>query len=210
MRKKIVVFYFLLPAVFLFSQNEYKPMQGVDAFKKKLSEASASVSSIESDFTQIKHISALTEDVTSKGKFYYQKSDKIRLEYTSPVSYVMVINGKKIKIITGGKSSIHDVGSNPTMKQMNQLLTACMTGNPDALDSDYQIEYKENATSWRLTVKPSNAGKNYINTIDIFLDKKDFSVQRLKMGEPSGDFTEYIFTNKKNNAVLSKEKFNIK
>ena len=208
--RKLIFIFFLLPIACLFSQNDYKPMQAVDAFKKKLTEASASVSTIESDFTQIKHLSVLSEDVTSKGKFYYQKTDKIRLEYTTPVAYLIVINGKKIKITSGGKSNTHDIGSNPSMKQMNQLLTACMTGNMDLLGSDYRIEYKENASSWLLTVMPFGTGKKYINTIDIYLDKKDFSVQRLKMGEPSGDYTEYVFTNKKSNVVLPDEKFNIK
>ena len=210
MKKNILFIYCLFIGTSLFSQNDYAPVRSVDAIKKKLTEASTSVSSIESDFTQIKHLKALSQDITSKGKFYYQKADKIRLEYTTPVAYLMVINGKKIKIAAGGKSNTHDIGSNPAMKQMNQLITACMTGNLDLLGTDYSVEYKENTTSYLLTVKPSGAGKNYINAIDIYLDKKDFSVQRLKMGEPSGDFTEYIFTNRKNNTALSDEKFNIK
>lgn len=185
-------------------------MQSVETFKKKLSEVSVSVNSIESDFIQKKHMDILSQDITSNGKFYYQKPDKIRLEYTAPVSYLIVINGKKVKITSDGKSNTYEIGSNPTMKQMNQLLTACMTGNLNLSESDYKFEYKENPTSFLLVVRPQGTAKNYMTNIDIYLDKKDLSVQRLKLTESSGDYTEYTFSNKKFNASLSNEKFHVK
>lgn len=209
--KRLIISLLSIMVVFnLLSQNDYKAIRSIDAFKKKLTEVSASISSIESDFVQTKYIDILSENVTSKGKFYYKKADKIRLEYTSPVSYLIVINGKKIKIVSDGKTNTYEIGSNPTMKQMNQLITACMTGNLDGLSSDYQLQFMENNSFYWLVVKPLGAAKNYMKSIDIFMDKNDLSVQKLKMTEASGDFTEYSFINKKTNSNPADEKFSTK
>jgi outer membrane lipoprotein-sorting protein len=212
MKTKIILFFtlFIVSTAGVSAQNDFKALASSDDFKKKLSEESVSLKSIESDFVQTKYMELLSEKIVSKGTFYYKKDNKICLDYTSPVKYLIVINGKKVKIAADGKTNIYDIGKNKMMAQMNSLISACMTGNLNELTSDYQLIFKENNSQYWIQVQPQGSVKSYMKSIDIFLDKKDFSVQRLKMTEASNDYTEYIFTNKKKNAAIPDAKFSLK
>jgi outer membrane lipoprotein-sorting protein len=49
--------------------------------------------------------------------------------------------------------------------------------------------------------------KDYLSEIRIFFDKNDFTVTRLEMHEPSGDYTNIDFSVEKINTNLPDEKF---
>ncbi len=57
--------------------QDIKKLTQLQEFEKRLAEEAQTVQSIESDFTQVKYLDIFDEKVTSKGKFYYRKSNKI-------------------------------------------------------------------------------------------------------------------------------------
>lgn len=191
------------------AQTAFEPMVSTTHIDTALVKASNGIQSIESDFVQVKYMEMLSENIVSKGKFYYQKANKMVLDYASPAHYLIVINGQKVKIVSDGKKNIYDLQTNKMISQTGELLSACMTGNLRLLSPDYRLEYRENDTQYWIKVLPLGGVKSYLKQIDIFLNKQDFSVDRLKMTEPTLDYTEYVFTNKKKNTLLSDEIFRI-
>ena len=69
----------------------YKPVGNVAAFQQALAKSTAALQTLQSDFVQTKHLSMLADKMTSKGKFYYRKEDKVRIEYTAPFQYLLVM-----------------------------------------------------------------------------------------------------------------------
>ena len=218
MRRITLIFTLLAGIVSVFAQGEMKPMNDVETFKKKMATEAQKVNSIESDFTQIKHMETLAGDMTSKGKFYYQKEDKVSLDYTSPIKYLIVINGSKIKMVSNGKTSVYDVASNGLMKEMKDVLSACMTGNIQAMNGNYRLEYFQDSKEYLVKIFPlSEAAKAILDEVNIYLDKNDMSVTRLRMIEASKDkktkdkdYTEYQFSDKKLNTDIPTNRFSIK
>ena len=49
------------------------PVADMAKFENQLKTTAEKLKSIESDFTQVKHLDMFDEDVTSKGRFYYLK-----------------------------------------------------------------------------------------------------------------------------------------
>jgi len=192
------------------AQTDFRPMESTESFKNRLKEESIALNSIESRFVQTKYIHLLSEKIVSSGTFAYQKPDKVCLDYSVPVNYRIIINGNKIKIDADGKTNTFDAGSNRLMGQMSALISACMTGNPDVLSSDYELSFKENESLFLITVVPQGSAKTYMKSIDIFLDKKDLSVRQLKLTESSDDYTEYVFSGQKKNLTFPDAKFAIK
>jgi outer membrane lipoprotein-sorting protein len=192
------------------AQNEFTDIASADRFIEELKAASNPLTGIESNFSQTKYIGLLSEKIVSSGKFYYKKPDKICMDYSVPVKYRIIINGNKIKIDSDGKSNVYDLNSNKMMSQTTALLSACMTGNPEKLSSGYKLSFKENNTLYLMRILPQGSIKSYMQSIDIYLDKKDFSVYQLKITEDSGDYTEYTFTGKKKNPAIPDAKFDIK
>jgi len=180
-------------------------------FESRLAKEAQTVASIESDFTQVKYLDVFDEKITSKGKFYYQKSNKICMEYFRPMDYLIVINGSKLKIVSDGKKSVMNLSSNRMMTQMQELLTACMTGDLSKMSADYQLDYFEDTHCYLVKITPaSKAIQAYISGIEIYLDKKDMSVHKLRLSETAADYTEYEFYHKTFNALQDETKFAIR
>jgi len=218
--KRISVLMLVLCAGIFSAFAQMKPMSDseIDVLKKKMAAEAQKVNTIESDFTQLKHIAAMAGDITSTGKFYYQKDDKVSLDYTTPIKYQIVINGSKIKMVSNGKTNVFDVASNGLMKEMKDVISACMTGNLQAMGSNYKLEYFQDSKEYLVKIFPLNdAAKTIIDEVNIYLDKNDLSVTRLRMVEASKDkkakdkdYTEYQFSNKKLNVDIPASRFSIK
>lgn len=188
-----------------------KKMLHPETLESRLAKEAQTVQSIESDFTQVKYLDVFDEKVTSKGKFYYRKSNKIRMEYFRPMDYLIVINDSKLKIVSDGKKNIMNLSSNRMMNQMQDMLTACMIGDLSKMSSNYQLEYFEDARYYLVKIKPvSKAVQAYIAGIEIYLDKKDMSVYKLRLNETQTNYTEYEFYNKTFNSLQNDTKFAIR
>lgn len=185
----------------------YKTVSDASTFRNKAQEYTKKTNSLESDFIQIKHLSMLTENSVSKGKFWFKKDNLLRWEYKEPLQYLIVLNSGKAYIKDNGKVKKFDMNSNRIFKQVNELMLAAVKG--DILESpDYKITYFEGADSFLAELMPLQKNmKEYVKNILIYFDKKDFSVSKFRMTELSGDYTEVEFSNKKSNVSLESSIF---
>jgi len=76
----------------------YKPIADNNAFKTQFAAAAKKLNSIQSDFVQEKNLAMLSEKITSNGKFWFKKDNLVRMEYTSPFKYLMIINHNNVFI----------------------------------------------------------------------------------------------------------------
>ena len=211
MNKYIYTFLLVIFCLPLAAQKDLTPLASVTAFQERLKKEAASLSSIESDFTQEKFLDVFNEKIVSKGRFYYKQENMIRMDYTSPVDYQIIINGQKLKIVSEGKSNVVNLGSNQMMNEMKGMLAACMIGDLTVMSSAYRLEYYESPSLYVVKIRPvSKSVQAYISEIVISIDKKDMSVQTLRLSENAKDYTEYYFTNRKYNTLTSDEKFVIR
>ena len=190
--------------------GQVKKIDNQQAFEQRLEQSTKAVTSIESTFTQVKHLDVFDNDITLKGKFYYKHNNKICLDYTGSLDYTIVINGGKLKIVDNGKKTIVNLTSNKTMKEMQGMLTACMSGDISQLSSAYELEYFEDSKHFLVIVKPkSKVVQEYIKDFHIYFNKKDMSVDKLRISENATDYTDYIFSNKKFNSLQNDERFSV-
>mgnify|MGYP003089276668 FL=1 len=67
----------------------------------KITQTAASVRTMKCDFTQVKQLSFMNDKVTSEGRMYYKKANKIRWEYTQPYAYVFSTDGTTVHMTSG-------------------------------------------------------------------------------------------------------------
>jgi outer membrane lipoprotein-sorting protein len=180
-----------------------------ETFKKSFAETTAATQSIQADFSQEKTLGMLSEKINSAGKFWFQKTDKLRMEYTRPFNYLMILQGGKIYIKDGQKENKVSAGSNRVFQQVNRILIDCVSGNM-LNNNDFQSKVFESNNSFLVELKPvaKNLGALYKN-INIVMDKKDYAVTTIEMFEISGDNTIIRFQNKILNAQISDSVFHI-
>lgn len=198
-----------IPQVMLAQPAGYKAVVDLEQFKKQYSTEAAKIQSIVSDFTQEKHLTALTEKITSSGKFHYKRTGKVRIEYVKPFTYLMVMNGYKMKVKDSEKENTVQLNSNKLFQQVNRIMTDCVQGT--IMDSkDFTSKVFENDKTYLLEMTPvSKTLKSLFSTITLIVEKGDFSAKSIVMNEPSGNKTIITFTNKKLNQEVSEALFNI-
>jgi len=203
-RITIHLFFFILISNSLVAQYAgYSSIKDLPAFKKQFASESAKVLSITSDFTQDKILTALTEKITSSGKFWFKRSNKVRIEYIKPFTYLMVMNGDKMLVRDNEKENKINVKSNRLFQQVNRIMIDCVQGS--ILDSkDFTTKVFENDNVYLLEIIPSSkALRDFFQTIVLSVEKSDYSVKSIEMNEPSGDKTTISFKNKKLNEQVS-------
>ncbi|MBY0425101.1 MAG: outer membrane lipoprotein carrier protein LolA, partial [Cytophagales bacterium] len=167
------------------------------------------VTTIRSDFTQEKKLSVMSKKITSKGKFLFKKENKLRLEYVEPFAYLMVVNKDKIYIKDEGKVSTYDARSNKLFRQINTMILASIQGMGNT--KDFQSTYFESDKQYLLIMKPlTKSVSEMIKSLEIYLDKKDCSVVKFDMVEPSGDYTSIQLTTKEINVPVTDDNFVLK
>jgi outer membrane lipoprotein-sorting protein len=188
------------------AQN-FTPVKDDAAVRKRFAEVSKSTTSIKSDFIQEKNLSMLAEKVTSKGVFYFKQNNKVRLEYTQPFKYLLVMNNGKAMIKDDAKTTQMDMHKTKIFQQVNNIIVDCVHGS--ALSNpNFQVKIYESKTQLKLDMKPIAKGmKEFFDNIVIFIDKTDYSVLKMQMNELSGDNTIITFTNKEINGNIADNLF---
>ncbi|OJV52540.1 MAG: hypothetical protein BGO31_07800 [Bacteroidetes bacterium 43-16] len=188
----------------------FSVMANTSALQQALAKNAQATQSISSDFGQVKHMKMLNDKVSSKGKFYYKQSDKVRIEYTSPFSYLLVMNGGMISVKENGKVSKINTRNSLTMQSVNKIMMDCMRGTVFN-NKDFSVKAYGSSAQYLLTLSPvSSAVKGLFKNIDVYINKADNQVVKLIMTENGGDYTEMSFSNRKLNTNLADALFSVR
>jgi len=214
--KMLNKFFLLITIILLnfpvFSQQteSFSPTQNIPAIKEKIAASSAEINSLSSNFTQEKHLTMMEEVLVSKGNFQFKKENKVRWTYTHPIDYAIIINENQFVILNEGKASTFDISSNKMFSEINQMIVMAIQGN--FLDSkEFQAAFLENKEFYKIALTPVNEQvASMLNSIEIYFDKKDMSVGKVKFIEPGDDFTLIIFSDRKLNSNIPDKTFTLK
>lgn len=145
----------------------------------------------------------LSEKIISKGKFWFKKENKVRMEYTQPFKYLMIMNGSNIYIKDGQKENRVSTNSNKLFQQINKIVVDCVKGTAFS-NTDFKFNVFENKSTYLIELTPVVKNlQSIFKNINVIVDRKDFSVNSIEMIEPSGDYTNINFTNKILNTNLA-------
>lgn len=187
----------------------YTQLSDADAFKAEFAAASQKTTSLKSDFMQEKDMSVLSEKITSKGKFYFRRENNIRMEYVQPFTYLMILADNHVYIRDGQKENSVSTKSSKLFSQINELVIDCVRGTA-VNNSNFSVRVFEGGDSYLVELTPlTKTLKDLFKTVTVALDKKDFTASRIRMTEPSGDYTLITFTNKQRNVPLPDALFSL-
>lgn len=211
MRKTILFLLLSTCTVLLHAQPKgFKAVSDEADFRKKFAAAASTTQSIRADFTQEKNLSVLSEKINSKGTFLFKKPNMVRMEYTQPFKYLLVINKDKVTIRDEQKTNTFSAKSNKLFEHINKIIIDCVQGT--AMDNkDFNVTAFESDKKYLLQLVPKKKElKEFFTGIRIYIEKKDYSVGKMDLEEPSGDNTLITFTNKQLNTPVPDAEFVVK
>ena len=153
-----------------------------------ISKAASAVTSMKCSFVQTKHMRLLNEKMVSKGKMYYQKSDKLRWEYLSPYNYTFILNGNNVLLKNKKRNDVIDVNQNKLFKEIAQIMMSSVVGNN-----------LSDGKSFKTTISETSD-----------FDKKKKYVTKVELLEKNGDKTIIELQNISKNEAISASLFNIR
>lgn len=210
MKRHIITTILIFVVMSVCGQNYGERIDPNKGFSEKLKSASEKTETISCDFNQTKYMSVLTKPVTSKGRFYYKREQNICLEYSAPQGNAVVMSSGRFKMVNAGNTTVIDNKANPMMRQLSEMLTACMTGNIELFGADATTDFYESAMLYTVVITPTNRRvKAYIKQIVLSFDKQDMTLSMMRMNENGSDYTVYEFKAKKINVPVSEAKFKI-
>jgi outer membrane lipoprotein-sorting protein len=171
-------------------------------FEEKLKTVSAATETIECDFTLTRTMSFASGDVVSEGRFHYLRGEGISLDFTKPAGDRIKMGRERFEITSGGKTSVVKIDSNPMLRQLQRMLTACMTGDVATLRQGSQFALRDEGANFVVTLTPTDRrAKGMVKLITLTFEKQNMSLNALRMEEASGDVSLYRFFNKKFNVA---------
>ena len=190
--------------------NTWQPAKDPGSISAKIEASNRNIQSLQCDFEQEKELSFLEEKVFSSGKFHFERENKIRWEYVTPYSYIIIMNGSLIRIVDEGRSNTLDASSNRLFSSINEVMAGIIDGSVIQRSDRFRASFFENQQGVMVSLDPMMSGmKEFIDRIELEMNKEDHTVDALRIIEKNGDYTLIAFKNKKINAPVAQELFDV-
>ncbi len=202
-----VLFLLFLFSLFGFSQKKVLTSAETKTFKQNVETSSGKITSLEASFSQNKHMDFMEKDIKSSGKLYF-KSGNVRWEYTSPYSYYMILKGDKMYINDNGKKKEINMSSSEMLKELSKVISNSIQGKNIFDETRFTITYYKSGSNYLVSLLAKDKTlKKYIKHIEITFDGSSYLVNKVKVTEPSSDYTDITFSNQKKNTSIPDAKF---
>ncbi|WP_397450282.1 outer membrane lipoprotein carrier protein LolA [Pseudomonas sp. NA-150] len=140
---------------------------------------------IHGDFIQEKHLRALPQPLTSKGKFVLAKDYGLLWLLATPLKQDYRINATGIaRRDTNGWQVLPNKSAGA---EQNRLFLAVLQGDSSGLQRDFELQLKGDAQAWQLTLIPRSLLLQQVFK-QINIDGGEL-VQRIELLETQGDST---------------------
>lgn len=194
-----LLFSLLLVGNMIFAHNDDVKRR----FEQDLKSKNENVSTIECGFVYTRDVAVLAGEVRKQGNFRFSQPGNILIAFDDG-DYIRITE-EWFEMKTAGNVSSTKVASNPMLKNLKSILAACVGGNFEQMAKGFEVDICESGSEWSATLSPQRGkAASKISRIVISFDKKDMSLNTLKMIEKSGDSTTYTFFDKKFNADVDK------
>ena len=176
--------------------------------KQKINQTASALESMQCDFVQTKYMKLLNDKLMSKGKIYYQKSDKLRWEYVSPYTYTFILNADKVLLKDQKRNDVINVNQNKLFKEIARIMMNSVVGNCLSDDNTFKTSLSANPTEWIATLLPLRKGmKQMFKKIVLHYNKQNSMVTQVELIEKNGDKTLIELNNTVLNETIDNKMF---
>jgi len=176
--------------------------------KKQIQQAAAAIQTMQCDFVQTKQLKMLNDKMVSKGKLYYQKSDKLRWEYVSPYAYTFILNGRQVLLKRSNRSDVMDVAQNKIFKEIAQIMMSSVTGSALTDNKRFKVSIAQQGSEYIATLIPQQkALKQTFQKMVVHMPIQQAVVSSITLTERNGDQTVINLKNIRLNETIDANLF---
>ena len=203
---------FVIICLFVVASTQVVAQQKNEAqIRKQINQAASALNTMQCDFVQTKHLKMLNREMVSKGKLYYQKGNRLRWEYTTPFSYIFIINNDKVLLKNKQRNDVIDVNQNKLFKEIARIIMSSVVGNCISDDKSFKSSLATVKGEWVATLLPQHKNmKQMFNKIVLHFSPKQAIVTQVELIEKNGDKTIINLKNIRTNETISANMFSVR
>ena len=205
--KKLFISFMLLLGVAL---GAYSQNAGDAAVIRQINAVASNMKTMQCDFVQTKYLKMLNDKMVSRGKMYYQQSDKLRWEYTAPYQYTFVLNGSSVLLNKGKRNDVINVNQSKFFKEIARIMMNSVVGKCLTDKKDFRTTISTTNSEWVATLVPQRSTmKQMFQKIVLHFNKQRKMVSTVEIVEKKGDRTVIQLTNVKTNTPINAKIFSV-
>ena len=205
--KRLLILLFVFVSVHLSLTAQQSEAQ----IRQAITQAASAMKTMQCDFTQTKHLRMLNDKMTSKGRMYYQQTNRLRWEYTSPYSYTFILNDDKVLLKNKQRNDVIDVNKNKLFREIARIMMNSVVGTSLTDDKSFKSTIATNGNEWIASLLPQRKDlKQLFQKIILHFSKKNAMVKQVELIERNGDKTVIELNNIRTNEKISADMFTIR
>ena len=205
--KRLLILLFIFVSVHLSLTAQQSEAQ----IRQAITQAASAMKTMQCDFTQTKHLKMLNDKMTSKGRMYYQQTNRLRWEYTSPYSYTFILNDDKVLLKNAQRNDVIDVNKNKLFREIARIMMNSVVGTSLTDDKSFKSTITTNNSEWIASLLPQRKDlKQLFQKIILHFSKKNAMVKQVELIEKNGDKTVIELNNIRTNEKISADMFTIR
>lgn len=178
--------------------------------KLQINAVASKMKTMQCDFVQTKYLKMLNDKMVSRGKMYYQQSNKLRWEYTYPYTYTFVLNGSRVLISKGKRNDVINVNQSKFFKEIARIMMNSVVGKCLTDSKDFKVSLTGASAEYVATLYPQQKQmKQMFQKIILHFNKQNSTVSKVELIEKKGDRTIIELKNVKSNAPINAKVFGI-
>lgn len=202
--KKLLLICCLLFSLSAWSQDEAK-------IRQTINQTASAMKAMQCDFVQTKHLKMLNDKMVAKGRMYYQQPNRLRWEYTSPYSYVFILNGDKVLLKNQQRNDVIDTNQNKLFREIARIMMNTVVGKCLSDDKDFKTTLVETPTEWVATLLPQRKDmKQMFQKVVLHFNRQKAMVSLVELIEKKGDKTIIELKNVRANEAVSEKIFAVR
>ena len=178
--------------------------------KQQINAVASGMKTMQCDFVQTKYLKMLNDKMVSKGKMYYQQTNKLRWEYTSPYTYTFVLNGSSVLLSKGNRNDVINVNQSKFFKEIARIMMNSVVGKSLVDSKDFKVSLTGISTEYVATLIPQQKQmKQMFLKIVLHFNRQKSTVSMVELIEKKGDKTVIELKNVKVNTTVNAKVFDI-
>ena len=207
MKRVLLIAVLAVLGLTVYAQPQLSEKQSQEVMNQ-LSQAAASMQTMQCRFVQSKNMAMLTEPSVSEGKMYFSSPDRLRWEYLTPYPFALVVNGDQIVKVTDGKAEVLDGNSGRMYQGIVSMIMGSASGKKLFDTSAFDVVLYDDGAFWKAEMTPKRRDmKRMFSQLVFHFDKKNQVIDHVEFIEPKGDKTEIRFEEVRLNEAIGEEQF---
>ena len=173
-----------------------------------LTEAAASMQTMQCRFVQEKTSTMLAEPSVSEGRMYFASPDRLRWEYVTPYPFALVVNGERIVKVMDGKTEVLDGNAGRMYQGIVGMIMGSASGKKLFDTSAFDVVLYDDGAFWKAEMTPKRRDMKRMFSLLVFhFDKQSQVIDHVEFVEPRGDRTKIRFEEVRLNAPIDNNTF---